>query len=251
MRCTRPATGKGRGGRRGRPSRRRRPELAEQARFLLAALGEDPAPDRAPAAYVRELFDRYAPRFDAHLVEELQYRTPDALAALLRQAGVAADGSHAVLDLGCGTGLSGRALKPFAWRLEGVDLSPRMLEQAGRTGLYDALHEADLLGFLPGQTRAFGLVAAADVLNYLGDLRPALSGIAGALSEGGVAGFSLELGAVAPYALGEGMRYRHHPDHALALLAEAGLRPMARQEAVLRREKGEPVAGLLLVAGRA
>ena len=227
------------------------PELAEQARFLLAALGEDPAPDRAPAAYVRELFDRYAPRFDAHLVEELQYRTPDALAALLRQAGVAADGSHAVLDLGCGTGLSGRALKPFAWRLEGVDLSPRMLEQAGRTGLYDALHEADLLGFLPGQTRAFGLVAAADVLNYLGDLRPALSGIAGALSEGGVAGFSLELGAVAPYALGEGMRYRHHPDHALALLAEAGLRPLARQETVLRREKGEPVAGLLLVAGRA
>ncbi|UFN50184.1 methyltransferase domain-containing protein [Roseomonas sp. OT10] len=227
------------------------PEVAEQARFLLAALGAAEAPGRAPAGYVRDLFDRYASHFDAHLVGHLGYRTPALLAALLEGAGLAPDASHAVLDLGCGTGLSGRALKPFARRLEGVDLSPRMLAEAARTGLYDALHEADLLEFLPRHPAAFGLVAAADVLNYLGDLGPALAGIAGSLAPGGMAAFSLEAGETAPYALGEGMRYRHHPGHVLELAAQTGLRVLAREEQALRQEKGAAVGGLLLVLGLA
>ena len=35
-----------------------------------------------------------------------------------------------MLDAGCGTGLCGPLLKPFAGRLDGVDLSPRMLAKA-------------------------------------------------------------------------------------------------------------------------
>ncbi len=226
------------------------PDVTAQARFLLAALGGEAAPERAPAGYVRDLFDRYAPRFERHLVDALEYRTPALLAALLARAGVTADGSRDALDLGCGTGLSGRALRPFARRLEGVDLSPRMLAEAARGGAYDALHEADLLDFLPARPGAFGLVAAADVLNYLGNLGGALAGIAASLAPGGVAALSLESGEVAPYALGEGMRFRHHPGHALGLVAAAGLRVLARQDAVLRRERGAAVAGLLLVLGR-
>jgi predicted TPR repeat methyltransferase len=225
-------------------------ETAGQARFLLAALGETAAPDRPPAGYVRDLFDGYAPRFEAELTGRLEYRTPAALAALLRQAGVPADGALDVLDLGCGTGLSGLALRPWARRLVGVDLSPRMLAEAARHGLYDSLHEADLTAFLPAHPASFGLVAAADVLNYLGELRPALEGMAGALVPGGHAAFSLETGETAPYALGEGMRYRHHPGHVLALAETFGLHPAAREETVLRRERGAEVAGTLLVLRR-
>ncbi|NKC29830.1 methyltransferase domain-containing protein [Falsiroseomonas selenitidurans] len=226
------------------------PGLAAQARFLLAALGEAAAPDRAPAAYVRDLFDQYAPRFDADLQDRLGYRTPALLAALLVEAGIPADATRRVLDLGCGTGLSGLALKPFAARMKGVDLSPRMLAEAARRGLYDRLQEADLLDALAAAPGAFDLVAAVDVLNYLGDLGPALSGIARALAPGGVAAFSLEAGQGAPFALGEGLRYRHDPAHVLALAAEAGLAPLARREAPLREEKGVPVAGVLLLLGR-
>ncbi|NKE46504.1 methyltransferase domain-containing protein [Roseomonas frigidaquae] len=225
-------------------------DLAAQARFLLAALGAEAAPDRAPAAYVRDLFDQYAPRFDADLQDRLHYRTPELLAALLAQAGIAADGGRRVLDLGCGTGLSGLALKPWAQRLEGLDLSPRMLAEARRRGLYDALHEAELVDFLATRRAGFDLVAAVDVLNYLGDLAPALAGIAGALAPGGVAAFSIEAGEGAPFALGEGLRYRHDPAHVLALAAEAGLALLARQDAPLREEKGAPVAGVLLVLRR-
>ena len=225
--------------------------LAEQARFLLAALGEDAAPDRAPAAYVKELFDAYAPRFDADLEGRLGYRTPALLASLLAGAGIAPDGSRRVLDLGCGTGLSGVALKPFAARLTGLDLSPRMLAQAAKRGVYDALEEADLLAWLPRHAGRFDLVAAADVLNYLGDLGPALGAIAGALVPGGIAAFSVEAGAGAPFTLGPGLRYRHDPAHVAALARAAGLAELTREAAGLRIEKGSEVAGVLFALRRA
>ncbi|EHM01026.1 tetratricopeptide repeat protein [Acetobacteraceae bacterium AT-5844] len=223
------------------------PALAGQAQFLLAALGVAPAPDRAPAAYVRELFDQYAARFDEDLTSRLGYRTPQALAELLAGAGIAPDNSRRVLDLGCGTGLSGVALAPFAARLEGLDLSPRMLAAAKARGLYHALHEADLMAFLPAQRGAWDVVAAADVLNYLGDLAPVMPAIAAALAPGGVAAFSVEAGEEAPFALGPGMRYRHQPAHLRGLFAATGLAVLAEQESVLRQEKGQAVPGLLWV----
>lgn len=226
-------------------------ETGREARFLLAALGAAPPPDRAPADYVRALFDRYAPRFDADLQGRLGYRTPALLAALVERGGTPPAKALRVLDLGCGTGLSGLALAPFASRLEGLDLSPRMLEEAARRGVYAALHEADLEAFLPSHPGAWDLVAAADVLNYLGDLAPALRGIAGALAPGGRAVFSIETGEGDGYALGEGLRYRHDPAHVAALAAAAGLVECAREDVTLREERGTPVRGTLFLVRRA
>jgi predicted TPR repeat methyltransferase len=222
------------------------PALAAQAGFLLAALGAAEAPDRAPAAYVRELFDQYAPRFDQAL-EKLGYRTPALLAEMLAEAGVPR--AQAVLDLGCGTGLSGVALAPFAKRLVGVDLSPRMLAAARARGIYHTLHEADLLDVLPRHPRGFGIIAAADVLNYLGDLSAVLPAMAAALAPGGIIAFSLERGEDAPGApaasLGPGLRYRHSPAALRAMAAKSGLGVLAEQSVVLRQEQGAPVKGLL------
>lgn len=226
-------------------------DTGREARFLLAALGGAPPPGRAPADYVRALFDRYAPRFDADLQGRLGYRTPALLAAMIEADGTAPARALRVLDLGCGTGLSGLALAPFAARLDGLDLSPRMLEEAARRGIYAALHEADLEAFLPAHPRAWDLIAAADVLNYLGDLGPALAGIAGALAAGGIAAFSIETGEGGGYALGEGLRYRHDPAHVAALAAGAGLAELAREEVTLREERGTPVRGTLFLFRRA
>lgn len=226
--------------------------LAAQAGFLLAALGRAAVPDRAPAEYVRDLFDGFAERFDSDLAGGLGYRTPELLATAVREAagGGALSGVPRGLDLGCGTGLSGVALAPLVRRLEGLDLSPRMLEQARRRGVYAALHEGDLLRWLPGHPGAFDLIAAADVLNYLGDLRPALAAIAGAVRPGGLAAFSLEVGdGGAPFALGTTMRYRHDPSQTVGLAAEA-FEVLAQREAILRQERGVPVAGALMVLRR-
>ena len=226
------------------------PAIVAQGRFLLAALGEGEAPDRAPASYVRDLFDQYAPRFDADLEGRLGYRTPALLAELLRASGIEPDGSRRGLDLGCGTGLSGVVLKPFSRRMTGLDLSPRMLAEARRRNLYDTLEEADLLDWLPRHAGRFDLVLAADVLNYLGDLAPALQGIHAALAPGGVAAFSIEAGEATPFALGSGMRYRHDAAHVADLAQAAGFTELASQPATLREERGTPVAGVLFVLRR-
>jgi predicted TPR repeat methyltransferase len=218
----------------------------DQARFMLAALGEGEVPGRAPAGYVRKLFDQFAPRFDAELEGTLNYNAPALLAAALG-AVLPPKGALSVLDLGCGTGLSGVALKPFARRLEGVDLSPRMLDGARARGIYAALHEADLLAFLPQRKAGFDVIAAADVLNYLGDLSPALAAIRAALRPQGVAAFSLEAGDVAPFTLAAGMRYRHAPAHAREMAQAAGFAVLSEVEVVLREEQGAPVRGLLMV----
>ena len=197
------------------------PALAGQARFCWrrwAPRRTRPGAGRLCAGPLRPV--RPALRGGTH--RALDYRTPSLLAGLLERAGVAAARRLRVLDLGCGTGLSGAALAGFARRLEGLDLSPRMLAEARKRGIYHALHEADLLDWLPGRTGAFDLIAAADVLNYLGELAPALAAIAGALAAGGMAAFSVEAGEGAPFALGAAMRYRHDPAHVAALAAAAG-----------------------------
>jgi predicted TPR repeat methyltransferase len=140
-------------------------DASREARAAGAAL---------PEAYVRALFDQYADRFDDALRRDLQYRGPEAVAELLdpylsalesrdshatraigagRHGGLsqraagreppeptpsgAEGGSPArldILDLGCGTGLSGERFRACARRLDGVDLSPRMIERARRRG---------------------------------------------------------------------------------------------------------------------
>jgi len=225
------------------------PLLAEQAQFLLAGLGGAAPPLRAPAGYVRALFDLFAPRFDSELAA-LGYATPTLLAALLEEVGVAADQSRRVLDLGCGTGLSGLALAPFAARLDGVDLSPRMVEAAAARGLYAALHEADLLDFLPANPGAFDLIVAADVLNYLGDLVPVCAAMAGGLAAGGYVAFSVETTMAAPVILASTLRFRHEIGYVIACCEAAGLHLRAERDATLRREQGEPVAGALFVFQR-
>jgi predicted TPR repeat methyltransferase len=79
-----------------------------EARLALTGRGDPPA--NLPAAYVARLFDDYAPRFETHLTGTLFYRGP----ALIGEAlSTAAPGRrfHSALDLGCGTGLMGQALR--------------------------------------------------------------------------------------------------------------------------------------------
>lgn len=68
-------------------------------------------------------------------------------------------GEGPLLDAGCGTGLSGPALKALGYDdVAGLDLSPNMLNIAGSRGAYSELKEAALGGPLPwpnGHFRAF------------------------------------------------------------------------------------------------
>src|SRR5215211_4972001 len=124
------------------------PEDALGVRLDLARLGALAPGEAITDGYVRALFDDYAPRFDRHLTRSLAYRGPELIADALRRAcskRLRDFRFGPTLDLGCGTGLVAQALDGLCSSIEGVDLSPRMLEKAGRTRLYDALHEGELV----------------------------------------------------------------------------------------------------------
>ena len=139
-------------------------------------------PQGLPAAYVARLFDDYAPRFNAHLVRELSYRGPELIADAL-DAVAPERKFRRGLDVGCGSGLAGAALRARSEVLIGVDISSKMILEAERTKLYDELAVGDFSAFLAEQPEGEAdLVVAADVFAYVGDLAPAFTAIARALS---------------------------------------------------------------------
>jgi predicted TPR repeat methyltransferase len=158
-----------------------------------------------------------------------------------------------VADIGCGTGLCGPLLRPWAGRLVGCDLSGAMLERASERGAYDELHKAELTAFLRERPDEFDLVVSADTLNYFGELREVAHAVHGALRAGGIVVFTLEAlpaGADGPYQLQDNGRYAHDGAQARRVFEAAGLQVEALVEAVLREEQQVPVQGWLIVARR-
>ena len=229
---------------------------------LDRALGLDPGNDglrhlrdsiagvqtgRAPDDYIRNVFDRSAADFDRHLVGDLEYRTPQKMAQFLAPWLAGREGKLRIEDLGCGTGLSGVVLKPYAARLAGVDLSGQMLARARERGLYDSLHEAEIAAYLDGKPAGgCDLAAAMDVFVYLGDLGEVFRAVARTLAPAGLFAFSVErLASDDPYCLARSGRYAHSAAYLRSLAADGGLVEWKIEEAAIRKESGAPVIGLL------
>ena len=221
-------------------------------RHMLAACGGAEAPPRADDAYVRELFDGFAESFDEQLLNNLDYRAPQVLAAALDAVLGAPAGTLEVLDAGCGTGLCAPLVRPHARRLVGVDLSGGMVEKARNRGGYDVLEVAELTGYLQAHRGAFDVVLSADTLVYFGELQEALVATHAALRPGGWIAFTLE-------ALDEDAdrnqltpsgRYRHTRRYVERVLGAAGFGDLHIAADTLRREAGQPVAGWVVLARR-
>src|ERR1700689_165586 len=87
------------------------PEDRHGASLRLMRLGAEKL-SNMPQAYVRALFDQYAPKFEAALVDDLGYRGPALLfkAVLSERAPVHKPPFFKrAIDLGCGTGLAAAA----------------------------------------------------------------------------------------------------------------------------------------------
>ena len=216
----------------------------------LALIGKAPPASAPPSAFVEALFDQYAPNFDTALVEKLGYRVPQYLDEAIRAVPGAGRRFRLALDLGCGTGLMGERLRPIVERLEGFDISAEMLRKAERKGVYDHLGKADLQQFAYTGT-APDLVTAADVFMYVGALETIVATVAGLLGVDGLFAFSVEkLDAAGGFALQPSRRYAHSEPYVRAVLAGNGFSVLSLEERVIRQDRREPVAGLIVVARR-
>ncbi len=211
-----------------------RTALVERAQTMRAQ-------QRSDAGYVRHLFDQFSSDYDARMRGQLAYAAPEILRGLADLIGLQFT-QHEILDLGCGTGLGGLAFKDFATRLDGIDLSPAMIEKARAREIYDKLEVADLETALNETPLAYDLLIAADTLVYLGDLAPVFKAAANALKPGGTFLFTVEK-AQAGFELGPKRRWRHSETYLRDCAAEHGYEIAGLLAASPRTEAGQPVEG--------
>jgi predicted TPR repeat methyltransferase len=205
-----------------------------------------------PQAYVRALFDQYAPKFEAALVDDLGYRGPALLfrAVLATRVAVRKPAFFKrAIDLGCGTGLAATAFAKEVDHFIGIDLSPRMIERARLTGLYAQLEIAEMVqGLSSKPDTSAELVLAADAMVYLADIAPVLREARRVLVAGGLLAFTVETHGGDGVVLGEGLRYAHSADYVRASIRDAGLALSRLEVQSARNEDDAAVPGLVVVA---
>jgi predicted TPR repeat methyltransferase len=133
----------------------------------------------------RDLYTEWAETYDAD-VTGAGYATPSRLAAAL--AAASPDLTAPVLDFGCGTGLSGKALKAAGFTtLDGTDITPEMLEKAKALGIYRTLWSS-----APGDAPppGYATIAAIGVVSLGAAPAGTLSVLLDALVSGGLLGVS-------------------------------------------------------------
>ncbi|MEQ3552081.1 class I SAM-dependent methyltransferase [Pseudonocardia nematodicida] len=136
---------------------------------MARSTGGDPHIERAYSLTgpddARALYDEWAATYDADLTGDAQgYVAPSVTAdAVVAAAGTAGE----MLDAGCGTGLVGVELaRRGVGTIDGLDVSPGMLERARATGVYRELREADLTAALELPDDSYDVVVCVGTLTH-------------------------------------------------------------------------------------
>ncbi|MBW8285142.1 MAG: methyltransferase domain-containing protein [Rhizobium sp.] len=226
------------------------PEDHGGASVRIASLGRGEAPPKAPDAYVETLFDQHAEAFEDILVEQLGYAVPAMVRQRLQALGLGP--FKRMLDLGCGTGLTGGTLRDMVDDITGIDLSENMVEIAHEKDLYETLYVAEVEDFLEdNDEEAFDLITATDVLPYLGALEPLFFGAAENMVAGGLFIFSsetLDPSDTRTYAVGPHQRYLHSEAYIRERLASTGFEIVEISDINVRMQDGNPSPGHLVIA---
>ena len=223
------------------------PKNKEIAYILSAISQPQQIPKEAPAEYLEHLFDQYAPHYDEHLTKQLQYQAPQLLYRAVTKVAGTEETDWTVLDLGCGTGLSGAAFRTLAKRLVGIDISSKMIEMAQKRELYDELAVSDIKAALK-KYRDVDLILAADTFIYVGDLKPIFKLARKALRKKGLFAFTVEQADDnVDYVLQRTARYAHSRPYIESLIKKYRFTTEHCDIVVTRQQMRHPVTAYLFV----
>lgn len=222
------------------------------AAVRIASMGLGDTPPKAPDAYVETLFDQHAEAFESILVDQLEYCVP--LLVRERVQALELGPFRKLLDLGCGTGLTGGALRDHCAEMVGLDLSENMVEIAHEKDLYETLYVAEAADYLEdNEDGPFDIVTATDVLPYVGFLEELFFGVADNLEKGGMFFFSSETLPEAimdgrDFMVGPHQRFAHSEGYVRKTLTSAGFEVVEIKDITVRLEDSAPIAGHLVAA---
>jgi ubiquinone/menaquinone biosynthesis C-methylase UbiE len=117
---------------------------------------------KAPQS-IRESYDRLADEYARLIFNELQHKPLDR--ELLNRFAVEVAGHGEVCDMGCGPGHVTRYLHDAGTTISGLDLSPRMLEQARRLNPDISFQEGDMMALQLKDATLAGIIAFYAIVN--------------------------------------------------------------------------------------
>ncbi|MEA3352648.1 MAG: methyltransferase [Campylobacterota bacterium] len=203
--------------------------------------------DKSDKNYIVKEFDSYAERFDQYLVNSLKYNVPSIIAKELKKY-LNKDNSYSILDLGCGTGLFGSEISEYSDKLDGIDLSSKMLIKAQERGIYSHLLNVDIDDYLENTQSKYDIVNASDVFVYIGKLDNILFNIKKILNTNGFFSFSIELHQTDEnYILNKTGRFSHSSKYIDRLCEENNFQIFFKKDAVIRKEYGKDVDGIIYI----
>lgn len=218
--------------------------------YMAQAILNDHLLDKADQEYVEKIFDQFASDFEETLAG-LEYQVPEYIAELIRKTYKKPLGLPCNwLDIGCGTGLCGQAAKSIVgWsRLDGLDISPKMLEKAKQKGIYDHLYHDEIIHFLNANRTKYHLMTAGDVLTYFGDLRKLFESISLSMADNGLFIATISENSVnkESYFLLPSGRFVHTQDYLMNILKKTGFELIEMEHKPLRNEGDRVVYGWVI-----
>jgi predicted TPR repeat methyltransferase len=141
---------------------------------------------RTPPTDSAEIASRYndwAASYESDLVDLWKYQAPVVAANMLAETGLAGP----VLDIGCGTGLVGRAAHELGFvDVDGTDLSTASIEVAQLSGNYRNLTQHDFNAFpLPADDNTYSAAICVGVMSYATDPIALITDVCRVLRSGG------------------------------------------------------------------
>ena len=221
-----------------------KPDYAVPQHMLNALTGNTST--EPPKEYVKNLFDDYAERFDDSLIKQLGYKLPFLMKELILKLDPPRNKFKKVIDLGCGTGLTGKELRDISNNLTGIDLSSNMVAKTRELDVYDRLIVGDIVDILSSSKEKYDLFIALDVFVYIGELTKIFKTVRQCCNKNALFIFSIETQEEDGYSLLKSARYAHSDDYILNIASD-GFKVIDSQEVSLRKEKESWIEGKIFI----
>ena len=199
-----------------------------------------------PKEYVKNLFDDYAEGFDDSLIKQLGYKLPFLMKELILKLDPLRNKFEKVIDLGCGTGLTGIELRDISNNLTGIDISSNMVAKTRELDVYDCLIEGDVVDILSSSKEKYDLFIALDVFIYIGELTKMFKTVRQCCNKNALFIFSIEAQEEDGYSLLKSARYSHSESYILKT-ASVAFKVIYSQKVNLRKEKEGWIKGKIFI----
>ena len=183
---------------------------------------------------------------DDSLIKQLGYRLPFLIKELILKLDPPRNKFKKVIDLGCGTGLTGKELRDISNNLTGIDISRNMVAKTRELDLYDRLIVGDIVDILNSSKEKYDLFIALDVFIYIGELTKMFKAVRQCCNKNALFIFSIETQEEDGYSLLKSARYSHSDDYILKTTSDA-FKVIDTQEVNLRKDKEGWIEGKIFI----